>query len=86
MSSQNISSLGNCIAYVALTQISTTTILDWVYTIVFCISIIFSIVMSIITATKDRKITKEEAENIKKTVDDSIDKIKEFRDEKKEGK
>lgn len=71
------SDVANCLAYVSLTQLTTNEILDWVYTILFCISIVFSIVMKVIDSLRDKKITSQEAKEIKEEVDEAIKKIDE---------
>lgn len=65
------------VAYVAYTNITTTEVLNWVYTIVLIISVVFGIVLKIISAVKDKKVTKEELEDIKKEMDDACEKLKE---------
>lgn len=60
---------------IILENITTSEILNWVYTSLLIVSILFGIVLKIIAAIKDRKITKEEIEDIKKEVDDGIQKL-----------
>lgn len=74
-----ITSISNTVSYVCLTVLANgNEILEWIYTIVFAVSVIFPIVYNIITASKDRKITEEEYEKIQKSLEEAQAKIKDF--------
>lgn len=72
------------VAYTCFLQVSTTEVLNWVYTIVLIASVIFGIVMKVVSALQDGKITKEE----QKEIENEVDKLKEITEEanKKEEK
>lgn len=76
------SDLGNCLAYVFLTQITADEVREWVYTILFCISIVFSIAMKVVDSLRDKKITSQEAKEIKKEVDEALKKLEEYNQNK----
>lgn len=63
------------ISVLILEQITTTEVLNWVYTGLLIASIILGIVLKIISALRDRKVTKDELEEIKKEVDEGMKKI-----------
>lgn len=73
-------------SYVLVQNITTTDILNWIYTIILIISILLGIILKIVAALKDHKITKEEAEEIQKAVNEAKDDIKAAADNKKEDK
>lgn len=62
-------------SYLLLSYVTTTEVLEWVYTILLIISLALGIGLKIAQALKDRKISKEEAEEIKKAVDDAKKRI-----------
>lgn len=70
-------------SYVLLQTVTTEQVLNWIYTILLIISLLMGIVIKIISAVKDGRITKEEAEEIHKAVNEAKDIIKE---ESKENK
>lgn len=70
-----VADLCDGIAYVAVLQVTTSEVLDWVYTVVFIFSVLFGIFMKIYSALQDRKITKQEEEDIKKELQDGLSKI-----------
>lgn len=74
-----IADLCDIIAYTAFLQVTTTEILNWVYTVVLIISVLFGIGMKIYSAVRDGKITKEEAEEIRKEAEEDLKKIDEER-------
>lgn len=63
------------LSYVLLQNISTSEVLDWVYTSVLIISVLFGIVLKIIAAVKDRHVTKEELTEIKNEVDKAVEEL-----------
>lgn len=63
------------LSYVLLQNISTSEVLDWVYTSVLIISVLFGIVLKIIAAVKDRSVTKEELTEIKNEVDKAVEEL-----------
>lgn len=65
------------VAYSCFLQVSTTEVLNWVYTIVLIASVVFGIVRKIISALQDGKITKEEQQEI----EEEVNKLKEITDE-----
>lgn len=71
-----ISDICDIIAYVMFGQITPSEILEWVYTIVLILSVVFGIVLKIISAAKDRKITKQEQEEIKAEIKKELDDLK----------
>lgn len=79
-----IADMFDILAYAIFLQVTTTEVLNWVYTIVLIISVLFGIVMKIWSAVRDGKITKEEQDEIKKELDEDLRKIDEER--KKEDK
>lgn len=66
----------NALSFAFLSQITTEDILKWCYEILFILSIALSIFFTIYGAIKDKKITKEEADEIKNTIDESAEKVK----------
>lgn len=81
-------SVSNLVSYLCLTVlVNSDTVLEWIYTIAFAISVIFSVAYPIIHAAKDKKVTKEEYDEIQKSLSEAQDRIKEFEaKEKKEDK
>lgn len=70
---------------VILAQIEVSEVLDWIYTILLIASITLGIVLKLVSAAKDGNVTKDEAEEIKKAVDDAkqeVQKEKEKEDRK----
>lgn len=65
---------------VILANIQVSEVLDWIYTILLIASITLGIVLKVISAVKDGKVTKEEAEEIKKAVDEAKNKVQEEKD------
>lgn len=63
------------ISVLILEQVTTTEVLNWVYTGLLIASILLGIVLKIISALRDRKVTKEELEEIKKEIDEAMMKI-----------
>lgn len=63
------------ISVLILEQVTTTEVLNWVYTGLLIASILLGIVLKIISALRDRKVTKEELEEIKKEIDEAMIKI-----------
>lgn len=71
--------ISNTISYICLTALVTSNdVLQWVYTIVFAISVIFPIVWNIIKALKDKEMSKEEYDDIQKELDDAKKKLEEY--------
>lgn len=69
--------VSNVISYVCLTAlVGDNEILQWIYTIVFAISVLFPIVWMIIKSVKDKKITEEEYEEIQKKLEEAEKKLK----------
>lgn len=64
------------ISYILISYVTTTEILNWVYTILLIISLGLGIGLKIASAIKDRKITKEEADEIAKAVDEAKNAVK----------
>lgn len=73
------------ISYILLSYVTTTEVLEWAYTILLIISLALGIGLKIAQALKDRKISKEEAEEIKKAVDEAKKRVEDEIDNK-EGK
>lgn len=73
------------ISYLLLSYVTTTEVLEWAYTILLIISLALGIGLKIAQALKDRKISKEEAEEIKKAVDEAKKRVEDEIDNK-EGK
>lgn len=65
---------------VILANIQVSEVLDWIYTILLIASITLGIVLKVISAAKDGKVTKEDAEEIKKAVDEAKNKVQEEKD------
>lgn len=65
---------------VILANIQVSEVLDWIYTILLIASITLGIVLKVISAVKDGKVTKEEAEEIKKAVDEAKNNVQEEKD------
>lgn len=70
-------------AFLALQATETEHVLNITYTIILICSIVLGIVLKLISALRDKKITKDEAEEIKKEIDDGLKKID---DERKKDK
>lgn len=69
--------VSNVISYVCLIAlVGDNEILQWIYTIVFAISVLFPIVWTIIKSVKDKKITEEEYEEIQKKLEEAEKKLK----------
>lgn len=65
-----------------MAAITTDDVLRWIYLGLAIVSLLIPIVTKIIDALKDGKVTKEEAEDIKKAVDDAKDKVDDLREGK----
>lgn len=57
------------LSYVLITYVTTTEVLNWIYTILLSASLLLGIVLKIITMVEDKKITKEELEELKTELD-----------------
>lgn len=64
------------VSYVLLSAITTSDVLQWIYTIVLICSLLIGIILKVVSALKDHKITEEELEDIQHQVDDAKDQIK----------
>lgn len=64
------------ISYILLSYVTTTEVLEWVYTILLIISLALGISLKILSALKDRKVSKEEAEEIKRAVDEAKNEVR----------
>lgn len=65
-----------------MAAITTDDVLRWIYLGLAIVSLLIPIVTKIIDALKDGKVTKEEADDIKKAVDDAKDKVDDLREGK----
>lgn len=74
------------LSYVLLQNISMSEVVSIVYTVVLIASVILGIVLKIVSAVKDGKITKEEASEIKKALDDAKTELEELKNNDKEDK
>lgn len=74
------------ISYVLLSYVTTTEVLEWLYTIMLILSLALGIGLKIASAFKDRKISKEEAEEIKKAIDEAKNTVEEEVNKKEDGK
>lgn len=72
-----IADLLDLVSGVILSQIDVSEVLDWIYTILLIASITLGLVLKISSAVKDGKITRDEAESIKKAVDEAKSEVKE---------
>lgn len=72
------------VSYVLLSYVTTTEILEWVYTILLIISLALGIGLKIASALKDRKVSKEEAEEIKRAVDEAKNEVRSEINEKED--
>lgn len=71
--------ISNAVSYICLTVlVNGDEILEWIYTLTFAVSVIFSIVYPIVSATKDKKITKKEYDKIQKSLEEAQARIKDF--------
>lgn len=70
-------------AYIMLTQVSVSEVLNWVYLILLIISLGLGIVLKIVSAMKDGKVTREEIEDLQKQLDESLKVIQELKEETK---
>lgn len=68
----------------AIQSVTVSEVLEWIYMILFIISLTLGIVLKVVSAFKDGKFTEEEAEEIKKAVDEAKDEVE--KEERKEGK
>lgn len=66
-----------------MAAITTDDVLRWIYLGLAIVSLLIPIVTKIIDALKDGKVTKEEADDIKKAVDDAKEKVDELREDDK---
>lgn len=64
------------LSYVLLTYITTGDVLSWIYTGLLIVSLLLGIVLKIIAAIRDGKISEEEQAEIKKEIDEAGKKIK----------
>lgn len=78
-----IADICDIFTYTLFLQVSTTEVLNWVYTIVLILSVLFGIGMKIYSAVRDGKITKEEQDEIKKEIDDGLKKLEDHEKENK---
>lgn len=83
MNKMILADAADIVAYVIFQNITTTEVLDWVYTIVLIASVLFGIVMKVIAAFRDKHITDQEAQEIKdelkktqEEIEDAINKDK----------
>lgn len=67
----------DAIACALVAQLSVNDILNYVYMAVLVFSIIMGIVLKIVSAVKDGKVTKQEAEDIQAEVEKALEKIEE---------
>lgn len=72
-----IADLLDLVSGVILSQIDVSEVLDWIYTILLIASITLGLVLKISSAVRDGKITRDEAESIKKAVDEAKSEVKE---------
>lgn len=72
------------VALFAIQSVTVSEVLEWIYMILFIISLTLGIVLKVISAFKDGKLTEEEAKEIKKAVDEAKDEVE--KEERKEGK
>lgn len=73
--------ISNTISYICLTAlVSSNEVLQWVYTVIFAISVLFPIIWNIVNSAKDGNITKDEVDEIKKKVDEAEKKLKDIID------
>lgn len=70
-----LSDMLDILAYSIFLQVTTGEVLNWIYSIVLILSVVFGIVMKIYSAFKDGKVTKEEQEEIKKEIDEGLHKL-----------
>lgn len=80
-----IADICDIVAYTMFFQVSTTEVLNWVYTIVLILSVAFGIGMKVYSAVKDGKITKQEEEEIRKELEETQKKLEEEINKNKEG-
>lgn len=64
------------VAFLALEAITVDEVLNWIYMALFIVSLLLGIVLKVASAVRDGKVTKDEAEEIKKAVDEAKDEIK----------
>lgn len=76
MNYMTVADIFDVISVLLLTAVSQNQILDIIYLVLMIISLSMGIVMKIVDAARDKKITKEELEDIKKEVDDAKDQVK----------
>lgn len=76
MNYMTVADIFDVISVLLLTAVSQNQILDIIYLVLMIISLSMGIIMKIVDAARDKKITKEELEDIKKEVDDAKDQVK----------
>lgn len=72
------------LGYVFLANITTTEVLNWVYTSLLIASIALGIILKLVSVFKDKKVTEKELQELKEEVDKAKKKLEE--ETKKEDK
>lgn len=57
------------LSYVLITYVTTTEVLNWIYTILLSASLLLGIILKIITMLEDKKITKQELEELREELE-----------------
>lgn len=86
MNKEIVADLCDMLSFVMIGLLDLGDILEYVYMILFIFSLALGIVLKVYTALQDHKITKEEIQDIKKSVDDAKDDIHHEIDNSKGGK
>lgn len=72
------------ISYVLLSAITTSDVLQWVYTIILICSLLCGLILKIVSAVKDHKITEDELNDIQNQLDDAKGRLKKELDDTKD--
>lgn len=79
---------GSCYAVgvtsAGMAAITTEEVLRWVYLILAIISILIPLIVKLVNALKDKRLTEDEADSIKAELDKAIEELKELEDKNKD--
>ena len=67
-----------------MAAITTEEILRWVYLILAIISILIPLIVKLVSALKDKRLTEDEAESIQEELNKAIEELKQLQDKNKE--
>lgn len=73
-----LSDLSDVVSFLCLTNITVEQVLNWIYMIVFIASLLLGIILKVLGYFQDKKITKDELEDLQKSLEDAQKQIKEY--------